>query len=355
MTAVMIHMVDGERVMDTADARQRPGIHAEFLDFRNRTHGDVLLDEVATHLAEGRFVWIDVDSGQGSASAVLNLLPADIVRTSGLADVHFVAEHRPETVSSLRRTDRLLHIVLVGCDPAERDERNDQNGQEILETLVGEGFLITVHRGPNAVLAGVRRGYLHDFEQHASTPSFLLYEICNKQVESLLATQCTLEEAVEQTRLALRHSTDEHALESLGRVSDHLLSLRKRVLPTRRVFEELVARKTKLVSDATLGFIGGMIETLERLLADIAADREILETALQHSLTVMSHRTNQTMNRLAVVSTIFLPLTFLCGVYGMNFEVMPEISWENGYIYFWVLSALITGTLVVVLRRARLL
>jgi magnesium transporter len=69
----------------------------------------------------------------------------------------------------------------------------------------------------------------------------------------------------------------------------------------------------------------------------------------------MSHRTNQTMNRLAVVSTIFLPLTFLCGVYGMNFEVMPEIAWVHGYIYFWVLSGVITGTLIVLLRRARLL
>jgi magnesium transporter len=131
--------------------------------------------------------------------------------------------------------------------------------------------------------------------------------------------------------------------------------LRKRVLPMRRVLEELIARKTNLVSDSTLGVIDGMVDTLERLLADIAGDREILETSLQHSLTVMSHRTNQTMNRLAVVSTIFLPLTFLCGVYGMNFEVMPEIAWAHGYIYFWILSGVITGTLVVLLRRGRLL
>jgi magnesium transporter len=190
---------------------------------------------------------------------------------------------------------------------------------------------------------------------HASTPSFLLYELCNKQVEMLLATNGKIDAEVERTRLALRHSADENALESLGQVSDRLLSLRKQVLPTRRLFEELVARKTSLVSDTTLGFIGGMIDTLERLLADIAADREILDTSLQHSLTVMSHRTNQTMNRLAVVSTIFLPLTFLCGVYGMNFEIMPEVQWVHGYLFFWILSLAITTTLVVVLRRARLL
>ena len=115
-------------------------------------------------------------------------------------------------------------------------------------------------------------------------------------------------------------------LTKLASVSGRLLALRKRVLPARRVLEELVSRKTTLVSEATLQFMGNMIGTLERLLADITANREILESAMNFSLTVMTHRTNMTMNRLAVVSTIFLPLTFLCGVYGMNFEVMPETS-----------------------------
>lgn len=335
--------------MDDTSTRHASGIHAEFLDFRDRTHGALPLDQVPRQLAAGRFIWIDVDAAQGSPSAVLNLFSADFVHSSGLADIRFVTESPQNTLSALRRTDRLLHMILVSSQPA------DEDCQEILEAVVGEGFLITVHNGSNVVLEGVRRGYLHDFETHAATSSFLLYEICNKQVEKLLATQGTIEEAVERTRLDLRHRTEESALESLGRVNDRLLALRRHALPTRRVFEELVARKTTLVSDATLGYIGGMIQTLERLLTDIAADREILETALQHALTLMSHRTNQTMNRLAVVSTIFLPLTFLCGVYGMNFEVMPEIQWAHGYIYFWILAALITTSLVVVMRRARIM
>jgi len=121
------------------------------------------------------------------------------------------------------------------------------------------------------------------------------------------------------------------------------------------VLEELVSRKTALISDSTLDFFGTMIGTLDRLLADIDSNREILESAVNLSLTFTAHRTNLTMNRLAVVSTIFLPLTFLCGVYGMNFEVLPEVRWAHGYTYFWVLSAIITIGLVVLLRRLRLL
>ena len=94
---------------------------------------------------------------------------------------------------------------------------------------------------------------------------------------------------------------------------------------------------------------------LDNLMADIGSNREILESAMSLSLTRVTFRTNQTMNRLAVVSTIFLPLTFICGVYGMNFDVMPEIRWQNGYLYFWLLVAVITGTMWLGLRRARLL
>ncbi len=70
---------------------------------------------------------------------------------------------------------------------------------------------------------------------------------------------------------------------------------------------------------------------------------------------MVTHRTNQIMNRLTVVSVIFLPLTFLCGVYGMNFRVMPELQWHYGYGIFWVLAALLTAILVAIMRRNRLL
>jgi len=356
----MNHIVDGSVGEETAVADRESasavrdrwgGIHAEFLDFRDRTRGHIRLDEMREQIDHGRFVWIDVDCEAADARAVLEAIPAEACRGIDLANI--LAQHSDalaEPVSALRRAERLLHVVLVGVAAHE----TAGNGVR-LDIVIGEGFLLTLHRAPNAVISAVRRDYVHDFEQHATTPSFLVYEICNEQVEQFLTTQSRLEEAVETTRLSLRQAADEATLNWLADVSGQLLALRKRVLPARRVLEELVSRKTNLISEATLGFLGGMIGTLERLLADIASNREILESALHLSLTVMSYRTNQTMNRLAIVSTIFLPLTFLCGVYGMNFEVMPEIRWTHGYVYFWTLSTAIALTLVVLLRRARLL
>lgn len=167
--------------------------------------------------------------------------------------------------------------------------------------------------------------------------------------------QSGLDGEAETVRLALRRVADERAFAQLADVSERLLSLRKQVLPARRVLEELVSRKTTLISEATLEFLAKMIDTLERMLADITSSREILEDAMNFALTVTSHRTSTTMNRLAVVSTLFLPLTFLCGIYGMNFETMPEVRWIHGYTAFWIASMTITIGVLVALRRARLL
>ena len=327
-------------------------IHAEFLDFRDKSHGDITVDEVSSAITDGRFVWIDTTLQDQLDTDLKQLLPECLAGKNPVQKI-FSSEYNDESdelVSSLHRTDDALHIRLVGaCDASNKIV------SEVLDIVICEGFLATFSNGSCGVLRAVRCDYIRDFEQHAATPSFLLYEFWDKQVEQFLSVQGCLDEEVDSTRIALRRSADEKTLTRLANVSGRLLALRKRVLPARRVLEELVSRKTKLVSEATLQFLSNMISTLERLLADITANREILESAMNFSLTVMTHRTNMTMNRLAVVSTIFLPLTFLCGVYGMNFEIMPETAWVHGYKMFWVVSAIITLTLTLLLRKARLL
>ena len=72
-------------------------------------------------------------------------------------------------------------------------------------------------------------------------------------------------------------------------------------------------------------------------------------------MSLVSHRTNQVMKKLTVVSVIFLPLTFLCGVYGMNFEHVPELHWRYGYETFWAVAVAIVSGIAWFSRRARLL
>ncbi|MEX0669910.1 MAG: CorA family divalent cation transporter [Pirellulales bacterium] len=328
------------------------GVTAEFLDFGNRSHGPATLSNAESLVSDGRFVWIDIDEAVVDLAAVLPALPKVLAVALNQAAAHDRSHHPPATqaISTLLRGEAFLRMHLVGAQVEAAGLTSDMLG-----IMITPGFLLTYHRGRCNILEAVRQDYVHDFEQHATSPSFLVYEFWDKQTEQFLMIENRLDHEVESTRLALRQFADEAAFERLADVSGSLLALRQLVLPARRVLEELVSRKTTLISDATLEFLANKIDTLERVIADLISSREILESAMNFSLTVMTHRTNQTMNRLAVVSTIFLPLTFLCGVYGMNFNAMPEIEWVHGYAMFWVISAVITVSLTILLRRMRLL
>src|SRR4029079_4913306 len=107
------------------------------------------------------------------------------------------------------------------------------------------------------------------------------------------------------------------------------------LLPARTVLHDLGTRRTLFLSETTQQFLLNLVGTVEHVLQEVLVDREILSEALDLHMSLVAHRTNKVMNRLTVVSVIFLPLTFLCGVYGMNFHNVPELEWRYGYALFW--------------------
>ena len=127
------------------------------------------------------------------------------------------------------------------------------------------------------------------------------------------------------------------------------------VLPARAVLTDLSTRKSLYISEATQPFLANMVGTLERVLRDLLVDRDVLSNSMNLYMSIVQHRTNEVMKRLTVLSTIFLPLTFLCGVYGMNFRKLPELEWEYGYGAFWLVVLTIVTGIVLMSKRAKLL
>ena len=226
---------------------------------------------------------------------------------------------------------------------------------QTLHLLIGEGFLVSFHRGASAVLAEVRRDYLCDFQRHAATPSFLIYEFWNEQVDQYLRLQSRLEQKVETMRLKLRTEANEATLLELADVHRRAARVRKRVMPTRRVLEELVARKTTLISEATLGYMSGMIATLERLLSDNHEQPRHPRNRDE----LLAHRgdpPHQPGDEPACRGQHDLsPADVSLRSLRDELREHSRVEWAHGYKFFWAVSALITFGLVLVFRRARLL
>ena len=313
-------------------------------DFERKVERRIEIDRAKAAMAEGRFVWVDVDVSD-AAEARRTITPLGLCAEEILDDA---LTNEPATQSG--RYDDYLHVVVTGCrlQGAHFD-------LERVDVIIGERFLLTMHRGPVVFLDAVRKVYRSDFQRFAKSPSFLVYELWDHLVENYLAVQKRFEERVERLQAELIGEVDDRVFARVSELGADLLHFRKVVLPARAVLSDLGSRKSLFISEATQPFLMNMVGTLERVLQDLLVDRDILNDSLNLYMSMVGHRTNRVMNRLTVVSVIFLPLTFLCGVYGMNFDVLPEVHWRYGYVYFWTSVVVIVAVLLWLMRRNRLL
>lgn len=313
-------------------------------DFTNKKERSVGLGDVTAELEAGSFLWLDLNvTDHREAREILAHFALDEQIIDPALNADASTQHA--------RYDACLHLVVSGCR-----ERGHQFDLERVDVVIAERFLLTIHRGPVVFLDAVRRDYRSDFVNFARSPSFLLYEIWDHLLENYLAIQKRVEERVEalQNRLRGEDVTDD-LFADISELGADLLHFRKILLPARAVLADLSTRRSKFISETTQGFLANMVGTVEHVLQDLLVDRDLLTESLNLYMSLVSHRTNAVMKRLTVVSVIFLPLTFLVGVYGMNFDVLPELHWHYGYLFFWVLVITLVAGLLYLMRRARLL
>lgn len=321
-----------------------PLVVAVELDFATKQHRRIATDDLGAAMEAGRFVWVDVDVARVEEARAL-------VGKLGLCSSEILEDALTrEPATQIARYDDYIHLVLSGCRLA-----GHKFDLERVDAIMGERFLLTLHRGQPVFLEAVRRSYVADFTRFAQSPSFLIYELWDHLIDNYLSVHKVFEERVEEVQARLAGEVDDTVFADTNELGADLLHLRKVVLPARAVLTDLSTRKSPFVSEATQPFLANMVGTIERVLQDVLVDRDILAGAMHSYMSMVAHRTNRTMTRLTVVSIIFMPLTFLCGVYGMNFAILPEKDWEYGYLYFWLVVLGIVGGLLWLMKRTKVL
>jgi len=314
------------------------------LDFKTKEHSKIALGEIKGAMEAGKFVWIDIDVTQADEAkklvAKLDLIAAEILEDALTRDA----------ATQIARYEDYIHLVLSGCKLVGHTFELER-----VDAMMGATFLLTLHRGAPLFLEAVRRSYVADFKRFAQSPSFLLYELWDHLIDNYLSVHKKFEERVDEVQRRLIGEVDEAVFGEASELTVDLLHLRKVVLPARAVLTDLSTRKSPFVSEATQPYLNNMVGTIERVLQDVLVDRDILNGSINNYMSLVAHKTNKVMSRLTVVSIIFLPLTFLCGVYGMNFEIIPELKWEDGYYYFWGTAATLVIGLLALMRRYKLL
>ncbi len=313
------------------------------LDFDKKKEFEIDPEAVAAEIRRGRFVWLDFDSRDPARFKSL-------FRAAGLVNESIQNHVLQDLPATYHRYDDCLHFSFRSCQ---------LQGIHFLErrfhVILGAQFLVTVHRGPNAIVEKLIDQYRTDFREYAETSSFLLYDICDFLIGHYQSVQAESENQVEMVQGALVRDVDETIFTRVSELGSDILKFRKVLLPARATLTELATRKSPYISSETQEYLSRMQTTMDRTLQDLLVARDILSESLNLHMSLVAHRTNKVVTRLTAVSIVFLPLTFMCGIYGMNFDIMPELGWTLGYPGFWGVVIVVTTFQLILLRKKNLI
>ena len=175
---------------------------------------------------------------------------------------------------------------------------------------------------------------------------YLAYVIMDTIVDQYFTIADTLEEEIEAAENELSVKARHHTLTRIQRIKRELIFIRKSIAPLREMLSSLERSDSPLIKEKTLVYFRDVFDHAIRIIETLDSYRDLVNGMLDIYLSSVSNRMNEIMKVLTVFATIFIPLTFLVGVYGMNFDYMPELHWKWAYPLLWLSFFLIPAVLL---------
>ncbi len=277
--------------------------------------------DVSSLQSEGRVVWIDV---QGLAD--LELL-ARLGETFGL---HPLALEDVVSISQRAKVeDYDSHLYAIARMPEVTDEMflTDQTS-----LFIGRDYLITFQERYGDCLGPVRerlrrgKGLIR-----RSGPDYLAYAILDAIIDAYFPVLEVYGERLEDLEREVSERPSRYSMTRIHRERRTLLSLRRAVWPMRDALGALIRDESPLITAQTRVYLRDCHDHAVQIIEMVETDRELATGLVEIFLSTLSQRLNEVIKVLTIISTIFIPLTFIVGVYGMNFDWMPELRWRYGY------------------------
>ena len=282
--------------------------------------GDLSVTEGDARVApppEGTFRWVDLAEQNERQLAVLGQRFGFHPLT--LEDCAHV-DQRPK----LEQYDGYLFLVTHGF--LLQAGRSSELESLELHTFLGQRYLVTVHVWPINALEDVWKRVQTDKALATQGPDFVVYLIADQIADGLFPLVDVLADEVEGIEDAVLRHRGASCLGDIFRLKRLLVSLRRVLSPQRNMFALLTRHGGDYIADRTAIYFRDVHDHVVRIHESVEATRDLLGNALDAYLWSASQRTNEIMKRLTLLSAIFLPLTFITGFFGQNFEDLPFCS-----------------------------
>lgn len=220
-----------------------------------------------------------------------------------------------------------------------------------LDVLLGDRFLVTYHEEPTRGVTKAREVLERRPDLLERGPDRLLHFILDVMVDNYLPIIENLQEVLDKLEVKLFRMPNQRVLAEILRLKRGMGALRRIVGPQRDTILALTREEFTGISPDMRPYLRDVYDRMTRVSDLLDSHRDELAGLLEIYATQVSNRLNEVMKVLTIITTIFIPITFLAGVYGMNFHYMPEANLPWAYPAFWTICVVLAGGMLVLFKR----
>lgn len=324
------------------------GVRISVIDYSEGHFTEISPADIADR---GRFrdtstvTWINVE-GVHQAEVIANLGQAFAIHPLVLEDIMHTSQ-RPK----LEDYGEYLFLVLrmIWLDGGKGEVRTEQ-----VSLVVGSGFVLSFQESRGEAFAPVLERLRNNkgrLRQRGA--DYLAYTLVDAIVDNYFVVLEGLGEDIEAIEVKVLAGPAPEHVRTMHLLKRQLLVLRRAVWPLREVLGTLERGGSSLIAEGTEKYLRDLYDHTIEVIDTVEAFRDMVTGLLDLYLSSMSNRLNEVMKVLTIIATIFMPLTFIAGIYGMNFRYMPELEWRWGYPGVWLVIALVCTVMVFYFKRKR--
>ncbi|MFD1000962.1 magnesium/cobalt transporter CorA [Ohtaekwangia kribbensis] len=294
------------------------------------------VDTVFTHIKKDRVNWINVD-GLNNQDIIEKIQSHFCLHSLLIDDV--LSDQRPKA----EEFDDYLFFtlkMLYRIDGTAID-------YEQISFVLGKDYLISFQEKEGDWFDGFReRIRLDQGRVRKKQADYLLYRLIDIIVDNYYNVLDRIGDLIDETEETVYQNPSTRTFTRIQNLKKELIFLRKALFPLRDALSKIVKGESDFVKEENLRFFSDVYEHVIHLTDSLDTYKDLVSSLTDIHINAMNTKMNEVMKVLTVISTIFIPLTFIVGVYGMNFKHMPELDWTWGYYGVWgIMIVMVVGML----------
>lgn len=314
----------------------------QYNETNHRMETKMPIDTLIDHLKPGLVNWLNVD-GLSDRTILARIGQHFNLHALLLEDV--CSEHQPkveEYDDYLFFTLKMLYQIKDGNIDYEQ-----------ISFVLGRDFLLSFQEKEGDLFGTLRdRIRLDQGRVRKKKADYLFYRLVDIIVDNYYNVLDAVGYQIEQIEDEIDKGSNIE-FQKIQRIKKELIYLRKALYPLRDALSKLVKEESPFIDPANERYFSDVYDHVVHLIDSMDTYKDLTSSLMDIHINTMNSRMNEVMKVLAVISTIFMPLTFIAGVYGMNFKHMPELEWRFGYLEVWVLMIGIGGAMIFFFKRKK--